>query len=161
MWPFLVAATLAAQAAPAPGGLRVATFACEIGGDRTNVLPQQAELKSDDELECKVTLQGVPAGRFSSLAGELRIPLVRGGVRSVASGKFKRVRDAPGKAELEGLFVPHSTWAPAVEWQTATRPRLPLVIYIFGEVPRAAKRLRWRLLLTKRIELDHRPQRRR
>jgi hypothetical protein len=140
----LALAGMMALAPAARGRARLIGLACTIGGGRTHVLvPRAEEEASDDELTCRAELAGrLPA--TVELAGELRI-FGPAGVRVVAVGAFER--DGDDRARLDGLVVPHSTWATAVSWREKRRPRLRVELRAYLKPPSAgAGRRGWLLV---------------
>jgi hypothetical protein len=134
----------------------VVGLACEIGSGRTHVLvPRTEEESSDDELTCRAELTGL-APTTDELAGELRI-VGPAGVRVVAMGRFER--SGGERARLEGLVVPHSTWASAISWKDPRRPRLSLELRVFRKRA-AAPRRAWRVVASAGLELGAQARRR-
>jgi hypothetical protein len=138
-----LAGVMALAPAAARGQARLVGLSCAIGSGRTHVLvPRAEEETSDDELTCRAEL----AGRFPAtgeLAGELRI-FGPEGVRVVAMGLFEREGE---RAKLDGLVVPHSTWATAVSWADRRRPRLRVELRVYRKPASAASARRaWRLV---------------
>jgi hypothetical protein len=146
----LLVASAEAEAAP-----RVQRFHCEIGDGRTSLLvPRAREEASEDELQCRAVLTGLPADGTAALAAEVRLRLPGGRFRVVAGGTFER--DGV-RATLEDLIVPHATWAPAIVWEKDGYPRLTLALHVFSRRPSSR---RWHPLLVRQLVIDH-PRRQR
>jgi len=150
-------ALLGAAALPAQAQPRIVAFTCEIGGGRTHVLVPRAEEESnDDELTCHAQLSGsTPDATF---AAELRLREGSGRVRVVATGLFQRPEGDP-RWHIDALIVSHSTWATAVSWADARRPRLHVELRAYRQHPGVPRRA-WRLAASARLELGARGGRR-
>lgn len=150
--PVVLLGVLGSAAPEARAAPRLYGFSCHFGSGRTHVLvPRQREEDATDEMSCRARVAGLGGRSARDLGFELRILAPDGSHRVVATGLLEPADERRDRARIVDLYVPHASWASAVDWRNKAAPRVRLELRVLDK-PAPGDR-RWRFLVSRRLDL--------